>query len=96
MLACTCGMLLCLDREQRLAYILGAILDVSDSVAAEVLEITSESFRQRLARTRRDLRNFVDDMRPGEISRILARAQGRYRVQVRQATEIERGFEARG
>jgi RNA polymerase sigma factor (sigma-70 family) len=61
MLACTSGMLLCLDREQRLAYILGAILGVSDAVAAEVLEITPENFRQRLARARRDLRNFMND-----------------------------------
>ena len=61
MLACTSGMLLCLDREQRLAYILGAILGVSDRVAAEVLEITAENFRQRLARARRDLRNFMND-----------------------------------
>jgi RNA polymerase sigma factor (sigma-70 family) len=61
MLACTSGMLLCLDREQRLAYILGAILTVSDTVAAEVLEITAENFRQRLARARRDLRNFMND-----------------------------------
>jgi RNA polymerase sigma factor (sigma-70 family) len=29
MIACTSGMLLCLDREQRLAYILGEILEVS-------------------------------------------------------------------
>ena len=61
MLACTSGMLLCLDREQRLAYILGAIFAVSDTVAAEVLEITTENFRQRLARARRDLRNFMND-----------------------------------
>src|ERR1700758_3290899 len=61
MLACTSGMLICLDREQRLAYILGAILGVSDTVAAEVLELTSENFRQRLARARRDLRNFMND-----------------------------------
>jgi RNA polymerase sigma factor (sigma-70 family) len=61
MLACTSGMLLCLDREQRMAYILGGILGVSDTVAAEVLEITSENFRQRLARSRRDLRNFMND-----------------------------------
>ena len=61
MLACTSGMLICLDREQRLAYILGAILGVSDTVAGEVLEITPESFRQRLARARRDLRNFMND-----------------------------------
>src|SRR5215471_6986789 len=61
MLACTSGMLLCLDREQRLAYILGAIFAVSDTVAAEVLEIAPDNFRQRLARARRDLRNFMND-----------------------------------
>ncbi len=52
MLSCTTGMLLCLDREQRLTFILGAIFDVSDTVAAEVLEITPDNFRQRLARAR--------------------------------------------
>ena len=61
MLACTSGMLLCLDREQRMAYILGGILSVSDTVAAEVLEITTDNFRQRLARARRDLRSFMND-----------------------------------
>jgi RNA polymerase sigma factor (sigma-70 family) len=61
MIACTSGMLLCLDREQRLSYILGEILGVTDAVAAEVLEITCENFRQRLARARRDLRNFMND-----------------------------------
>ena len=44
MLACTSGMLLCLDREQRLTYILGAIFAVSDAVGAEVLEITPGEF----------------------------------------------------
>jgi len=61
MLSCTTGMLLCLDREQRLTFILGAIFDVSDTVAAELLEITPDNFRQRLARARRDLRNFMND-----------------------------------
>jgi len=61
MLACTSGMLLCLDREQRLTYILGEIFGVTDAVAAEVLEVTCENFRQRLARARRDLRNFMND-----------------------------------
>ena len=31
------------------------------AVAAEVLEITPDNFRQRLARARRDLRNFMND-----------------------------------
>ena len=61
MLSCTSGMLLCLDREQRLTFILGAIFSVSDTVAAEVLEITPDNFRQRLARARRDLRNFMNN-----------------------------------
>ena len=35
---CTMGMLLCLDRKQRLIFTLGEILGVSDAVGAEVLE----------------------------------------------------------
>src|SRR6202011_3392793 len=61
MISCTSGMLLCLDGEQRLTFILGAILGVSDTVAAELLEITPDNFRQRLARARRDLRTFMND-----------------------------------
>jgi hypothetical protein len=54
-------MLLCPDREQRLSYILGAMFGVSDTVATELLDISPENFRQRLARARRDLRNFMND-----------------------------------
>ena len=60
-LSCTTGMLLCLDREQRLAYILGEIFEVADVVGAELLEISRETFRQRLARARRDLHSFLND-----------------------------------
>src|SRR5882672_10845318 len=41
---CTMGMLLCLDRKQRLIFTLGEILGVSDVVGAEVLEMTPENF----------------------------------------------------
>src|SRR5262245_46886140 len=61
MMSCVSGMLLCLDREQRLTYILGEIFAVTDTIAAELLEISSENFRQRLARARRDLHNFMND-----------------------------------
>jgi len=61
MISCVSGMLLCLDREQRLTYILGEIFGVTDTVAAELLEISCENFRQRLARARRDLHNFMND-----------------------------------
>ncbi len=54
-------MLLCLDREQRLVYILGEIFGVTDAVGAELLEISRDSFRQKLARARRDLHAFLHD-----------------------------------
>jgi RNA polymerase sigma factor (sigma-70 family) len=60
-ITCTAGMLLCLDREQRLVYILGEIFEVTDAVGAELLEITRDNFRQRLARARRDLHSFMND-----------------------------------
>jgi RNA polymerase sigma factor (sigma-70 family) len=60
-ISCTSGMLLCLDRAQRLVYILGEIFEVGDALGAELLEISRENFRQRLARARRDLHNFMND-----------------------------------
>lgn len=59
--ACTTGMLLCLDRSQRLVFTLGEILAVSDTVGGEVLEISADNFRQRLARAYRDLFQFMHD-----------------------------------
>jgi DNA-directed RNA polymerase specialized sigma24 family protein len=58
---CTSGMLLCLDREQRLVVILGEILGVSDRVGAELLETSRENFCQKLSRARRDLHNFMQN-----------------------------------
>src|SRR3990172_7134400 len=60
-IGCTSGMLLCLDRGQRLAFILGSIFGVSDAVGAELLALSRDNFRQRLARARRDLQNFMQD-----------------------------------
>lgn len=60
-IGCTSGMLLCLDREQRLIFILGSVFGVSDTVGAELLELSRDNFRQRLARARRDLYNFMHD-----------------------------------
>ncbi|MDY3561776.1 RNA polymerase sigma factor [Gemmata sp. JC673] len=58
-LTCTTGMLLCLDRKQRLVFTLGEILGVADSVGADVLEMSADNFRQCLARARRDLYQFM-------------------------------------
>jgi RNA polymerase sigma factor (sigma-70 family) len=57
---CTMGMLLCLDRKQRLIFTLGEILGASDTVGGEVLEMSADNFRQCLARARRDLHNFMN------------------------------------
>jgi len=60
-IGCTSGMLLCLDREQRVIYVLGEIFGVTDTVGADLLEISPDAFRQRLTRARRDLHNFMND-----------------------------------
>jgi RNA polymerase sigma factor (sigma-70 family) len=60
-IGCSMGMLLCLDREQRLVYIVGAIFGVTDVVGAELLEVSRDNFRQKLARARRDLHRFMHD-----------------------------------
>jgi RNA polymerase sigma factor (sigma-70 family) len=56
---CTLGMLLCLKRPDRLAYILGEILELNGREAAEVLEIGPSAFRQRLVRSRRKILDFM-------------------------------------
>lgn len=58
-LGCTMGMLLCLDRDQRLAYVLADILDLSGEDAAYVCGISAATFRQRAARARSKLQAFV-------------------------------------
>jgi RNA polymerase sigma factor (sigma-70 family) len=59
--SCTMGMLLCLDRKQRLIFTLGEVLGASDTVGGEVLEMTADNFRQCLARARRDLTSFMNN-----------------------------------
>ena len=51
-IGCTSGMLLCLDRIQRLSYILGEIFGVSDRVGAELLDISRDDFRQKRCEVR--------------------------------------------
>ncbi|AMV31518.1 RNA polymerase sigma factor CnrH [Pirellula sp. SH-Sr6A] len=60
-ISCTMGMLLCLDRRQRLIFVLAEIFGVSDSVGSEILEMTPDNFRQSLSRARRDLYQFMNN-----------------------------------
>ncbi len=57
---CMTGMLLCLDRRQRLVFTLGEIMGVTDRVGGELLEVTPDHFRQLLSRARRDLYTFMN------------------------------------
>ena len=58
-ISCTYGMLLCLSRPQRAAYLLGDVVGLTDVEGAEILECTREAFRQRVARARRSLRDII-------------------------------------
>lgn len=53
--ACMSGMLMCLDREQRLVYIVGEVFEIDHQLASEIFETTPTNFRQKLSRTRKDL-----------------------------------------
>jgi hypothetical protein len=52
-------MLLCLSREQRIAYLLGDLLKFTDTDGARVCDITPATFRQRLARARAMMRQLM-------------------------------------
>lgn len=58
-LACTQAMLMTLDREQRLIYVLDTIFDLPSKEAAAVVGITPEAYRQRLSRARARLGAFM-------------------------------------
>jgi RNA polymerase sigma factor (sigma-70 family) len=58
-LSCTYGMLLCLSREHRIAYLMGDLLGFTDVEAAEICEVTPAAFRQRLARSRATMRDLM-------------------------------------
>ncbi|WP_276371840.1 RNA polymerase sigma factor [Chryseolinea sp. H1M3-3] len=60
-LGCMKAMLLCLDREQRLIFILGELFEFPDSVGSEVMEISKENFRIKLHRAKQQLYNFMNN-----------------------------------
>lgn len=59
MVGCTQGMLLCLDRDHRMAYILGDVLELTSDQAAELCEIAPATFRKRLQRARARIQQFM-------------------------------------
>lgn len=56
---CTLGMLQCLDRPHRLAYVFGEIFDLPGPEAADVLGIAPALFRKRLQHARAAILSFT-------------------------------------
>jgi RNA polymerase sigma factor (sigma-70 family) len=59
--SCTYGMLLCIPREQRAAYLLADVAGLTDVEGARVLDCSREAFRQRVSRARRTLKRVIDN-----------------------------------
>jgi RNA polymerase sigma factor (sigma-70 family) len=59
-LGCTQAVLQCLDRNERIAFVLGSIFELPSADAAWILEITPAAYRKRLERVREKIRSFMD------------------------------------
>lgn len=60
-LSCTNVMLQCLDPESRCIYILGVMFRLDSRIAADILELTPEAYRQRLSRIRKRMAAFLGE-----------------------------------
>lgn len=58
--SCTHGLLLCLNPQSRIVYILGELLEFNSQEAGEILAIQPENFRKVLSRSRKQIRNFLE------------------------------------
>jgi RNA polymerase sigma factor (sigma-70 family) len=58
-LGCSLAMLTCLDREHRVAFLLGEVFDVPNALAAEIIGTTEAAYRQRLSRAQRKVEAFT-------------------------------------
>lgn len=54
-IACMSGMIMCLDRGQRLIYVLGEMFEIDHKLAGEIFDISPANFRKKLSRARKDL-----------------------------------------
>jgi RNA polymerase sigma factor (sigma-70 family) len=59
-LSCTQAMLQCLQRDERIAFVLSDIFELSSADAAWVLDITPAAHRKRLERARRRIGSFME------------------------------------
>ncbi|MBB5914112.1 RNA polymerase sigma factor (sigma-70 family) [Nocardia transvalensis] len=59
-LSCSQGMLQCLSREERVAFVLGDVFELSSAEAAWILDTTPAAYRKRLERAKKRLGNFLN------------------------------------
>jgi len=59
-IGCVEGVLLCLDRKQRLVFILAVILDVPGTQGSEILGLSPSNYRKILSRARSQLHQYMD------------------------------------
>jgi RNA polymerase sigma factor (sigma-70 family) len=76
---CTLALLTCLDREARVAYILGEVFGVSSKDGAWICGTTETAYRKRLSRARVAIRRFVTE-HCGLVAPTTARCHCRRRV----------------
>lgn len=58
---CMSGMIMCLNREQRLIFILGASFGIDHTLGADFFGISKQNFRIKLHRARKDLFSYMND-----------------------------------
>jgi RNA polymerase sigma factor (sigma-70 family) len=78
---CTLALLTCLDRDLRIAYVLGEVFGVSSAEGAWICETTEAAYRKRLSRARALVRAFVAE-HCGLVAPTVARCHCRRRVPV--------------
>ena len=59
--SCMSSMLLCLDNQQRVVFILGGVFNLKSTIASPLLGISAENFRKQLSRAKADLFQFMDN-----------------------------------
>lgn len=60
-LACTHAVLTCLDRDHRIAYVLGDILGVDSEEGGYICEVPAATYRKRLSRARQRVRAHLSE-----------------------------------
>jgi RNA polymerase sigma factor (sigma-70 family) len=76
---CTLALLTCLDRQLRVAYVLGEVFGVSSGEGAWICDTSETAFRKRLSRARALVREFVSE-HCGLVAPATARCHCRKRV----------------